>query len=113
MVLVAIAGLVMGGSAWGYRMWRLSSYYASLARMSQDKEDLFRNLGARLIHEAIPAAQTAGPGGQAAVSDEVVRLGQYAAKSSLLAEKYARLVRKYERAARYPWLPIEPDAPEP
>ena len=28
-------------------------------------------------------------------------------------ETYAALARKYERAARYPWLPVDPDPPEP
>ena len=29
------------------------------------------------------------------------------------SDHYAALQAKYERAARYPWLPIEPDRPEP
>jgi hypothetical protein len=29
------------------------------------------------------------------------------------ADYHAALRRKYERAARYPWLPVEPDPPEP
>ena len=29
------------------------------------------------------------------------------------ADYYAKLRLKYERAARFPWLPVEPDAPEP
>lgn len=29
------------------------------------------------------------------------------------AEYYSRLKAKYERAARYPWLPVKPDSPEP
>jgi hypothetical protein len=29
------------------------------------------------------------------------------------AEYFGRLARKYERAARYPWLPVPPDPPEP
>ncbi len=28
-------------------------------------------------------------------------------------EREDELARKYERAARYPWLPVEPDPPEP
>ena len=28
-------------------------------------------------------------------------------------EYNAARVRKYRRAARYPWLPVEPDPPEP
>jgi len=30
-----------------------------------------------------------------------------------LVPYYQSLRRKYERAARYPWLPVEPDPPEP
>ena len=26
---------------------------------------------------------------------------------------YTGIIQKYERAARYPWLPVEPDPPEP
>jgi hypothetical protein len=29
------------------------------------------------------------------------------------ADHHASLARKYEDAARYPWLPVEPDPPEP
>jgi hypothetical protein len=28
-------------------------------------------------------------------------------------DRYDTLKRKYEHAARYPWLPVEPDPPEP
>jgi hypothetical protein len=30
-----------------------------------------------------------------------------------VAERLSRLVEKYENAAHYPWLPVEPDPPEP
>ncbi len=30
-----------------------------------------------------------------------------------LVDRYLLLSRKYERAARYPWLPVEPDTPVP
>jgi hypothetical protein len=33
--------------------------------------------------------------------------------SDELIEYHTFLVEKYERAARYPWLPVEPDPPEP
>jgi hypothetical protein len=29
------------------------------------------------------------------------------------AERFGRVAEKYERAARYPWLPVEPDPPGP
>jgi uncharacterized protein HemY len=42
----------------------------------------------------------------AAFAPEAVRL-------SRLAGYHARLRAKYERAARHPWLHVEPDPPEP
>jgi hypothetical protein len=33
--------------------------------------------------------------------------------NAMRAAYHARMRRKYERAARYPWLPVEPDPPEP
>jgi hypothetical protein len=30
-----------------------------------------------------------------------------------LIDWHASMVRKYDHAARYPWLPVEPDPPEP
>jgi hypothetical protein len=35
------------------------------------------------------------------------------ASMTLRARRYALLKKKYARAARYPWLAVEPDAPEP
>lgn len=39
--------------------------------------------------------------------------GYDAANLRLRADYHARLKRKYERATRYPWLPVAPDPPEP
>jgi hypothetical protein len=36
-----------------------------------------------------------------------------AAKSKRIIDRYRSLQEKYERAARHPWLPVEPDPPEP
>jgi hypothetical protein len=36
-----------------------------------------------------------------------------AARDSRLATYRAAMVRKYRHAAGYPWLPVEPDPPEP
>jgi hypothetical protein len=35
------------------------------------------------------------------------------AYNRVLAEYSGKMRMKYERAARYPWLPVEPDPPEP
>jgi hypothetical protein len=34
-------------------------------------------------------------------------------RSEALADHHYRLMNRHARAARYPWLPIEPDPPEP
>ncbi len=36
-----------------------------------------------------------------------------AKKEDRLTDYHTHLKLKYERAARYPWLPLEPDPPEP
>jgi hypothetical protein len=33
--------------------------------------------------------------------------------NAAIRDRHARLKEKYRRAARYPWLPVEPDPPEP
>jgi hypothetical protein len=37
----------------------------------------------------------------------------YSDASPAVAEYHMKLVEKYEHAARYPWLPVEADPPEP
>jgi hypothetical protein len=78
MLVVILAGLVMGGCVWRYRMGERSNYYRGLAAVCKKKEYPYRS-----------------------------------ANSLTEAERFAALARKYERAARYPWLPVEPDPPEP
>lgn len=43
--------------------------------------------------------------------------GMYDSKVGRLSKRgiayHAAMARKYRRAARYPWLPVEPDPPEP
>jgi hypothetical protein len=103
MLVVAIAGLAMGGDDWGYRMWRLSRAYAGLAQYYESLEILHWNDG-MLSRQNSRGNDTAGS------RDEV---SAYMAHCAAKVVYYAALVRKYDRAARYPWLPVEPDAPEP
>jgi hypothetical protein len=44
------------------------------------------------------------------LNDYVRRRAEYLQRN---ADYHAQLARKYERAARYPWLPVEPDPPLP
>ena len=45
--------------------------------------------------------------------EEIMRLHRDYDRMMDRADHHASLVRKYEHAARYPWLPVEPDPPEP
>jgi hypothetical protein len=80
MLVVALAGLVMGSGVEGYKMWRLSGYYAARARKHENVAIRMRNGSARFKRQA---------------------------------DHHESMAVKYERAARYPWLPVDPDPPEP
>ena len=45
--------------------------------------------------------------------EEITRLHDDYGRMMDRADHHASLARKYERAARYPWLLVEPDPPEP
>lgn len=45
-------------------------------------------------------------------NDEIRLFVRAIERVSSSEEYHRRLKRKYERAARYPWLPVEPDPPE-
>jgi hypothetical protein len=45
--------------------------------------------------------------------EEITRLHDDYGRMMDRADHHASLARKYEEAARYPWLPVEPDPPEP
>jgi hypothetical protein len=53
---------------------------------------------------------------RAAYHEEIEKLAKAAAQvraNAAIRDRHARLKEKYWRAARYPWLPVEPDPPEP
>jgi hypothetical protein len=83
MLVVAVAAC----GAWGVKLWRLAREYAALAQMHTDWDSTYRWLPEK---------------------------PHWFAKSMVLKAYYHdAMARKWERAARYPWLPVEPDAPEP
>jgi hypothetical protein len=84
-LLLVVAVAACGG--WGVKLWRLSREYAEIAKMHREWEPTFRWL-----------------------PDKSLWLAEY----SISREHYHDpIARKYERAARYPWLHVEPDPPEP
>ncbi len=132
MVAVALAGLVMGGGVWSYRMWRLSRYYSGLAQAYNTGENMYRQIGAMnfdlaqvdekrslqlwspqfgaKLHKALREREekpTERHGRSAAGAHDVL------AQPKRTADYFAAVARKYERAARFPWLPVEPDPPLP
>jgi hypothetical protein len=95
MVTVAIVGPVAGIA----EMNRRSADYDRRARRYADRETLSRDLMATFAKPSRP---------------EVVELcREEYARNLAWAEQEERLKRKYRRAARYPWLPVPPDPPEP
>jgi hypothetical protein len=84
MIAVAMFGVVMGGIAYALRLERLRVHYHFRAVNLRMAEQSFRSPSYR---------------------DEVQDLAA--------AERLRRLAEKYEYAARYPWLSMEPDAKEP
>jgi hypothetical protein len=124
MVVVAIVALALGSTLWGLKMRRLARSYALRASMSKQLESKHRGLEARVtgaVQEIEELQQEIGEPGPvreepsfAAIGLDQMRLiSEYAAHSRRLADHHATLRRKYERAARYPWLPVDPDPPEP
>jgi hypothetical protein len=126
MVLVAAVALALGATVWGFEMRRLASSDALRARMHMQLETMHRGDEAKVlkatqeIEQLQKESDQEGPlldedtyASSAFVNDGMRRLSEVAARSRRLADHHAALKRKYERAARYPWLTIEPDPPEP
>jgi hypothetical protein len=99
MLVVAFAGLVMGSGVWGYRMWRQSGEYTIKAQSYT------------LLTYICGYPEELGQGTVEATIDTSGELQRQNLKKHV--ERWAALARKYERAARYPWLPVEPDPPAP
>jgi hypothetical protein len=90
MVVVALAGV----GVWEVKMWRLAREYALRAQNHQASQDAYRLAAAEVLSnpEMFERTQT-----------ETL---------SHSADQHAALAHKWERAARYPWLPVEPDPSE-
>jgi hypothetical protein len=90
MVVVAVVALLLGVVAILRRrthFQRLADYHAEAARQLRSSHGSAIHPGGAYVH--IPLTPPS------------------------LADYHENLAAKYERAARYPWLPIAPDPPEP
>jgi hypothetical protein len=102
MVAVAVIGLLVGG---GVRLKRRRDYFLSLARSHAQKMPSFTAEGKAL------RSRFGGTSGMS--GEEIVLLSRDFDRMMNRADHHAALRRKYEHAARYPWLPVEPEPPEP
>jgi type II secretory pathway component PulK len=105
---VVIAGVQMRARSKAYRQraessatseqyWRDGEY--NWSRTARRRDDQARTLPAGLQQEQLRQA-----------AKDCRALAQ---KNARLASYHAALLQKYERAASYPWLTVEPDPPRP
>jgi hypothetical protein len=128
MVIVALVAI----GAWGWRLVKLREDYRDKAKLHHsDAEaseldmrfvyaeiDLFDAMIEKL-REDIAKKPDSVPGPedlrrQLRDAQENLERARKALPVSIAATEHHRsLARKYERATLYPWLPVEPDSPEP
>ena len=96
MVVVAVVGTSVGAAMLAIR----SRTYAALAALHTKSE-----LECRRVVEAFK-----GRGFDGEIWSDAIA---YARRCRRLVPYHAALRHKYEHAARTPWLPVEPDPPEP
>ena len=102
MVVVAVIGLLVGG---GVRLKRRRDYFLSLARSHAQKMPSSTAEGKALRSRFGSTSRMSG--------EEILLLSRDFDRLRNRADHHAALRRKYERAARYPWMSVEPDPPEP
>jgi hypothetical protein len=90
LVVVAVVALAFAGEATRRRWVSLGSVYRKKATSFKEKA----------------SSERFGSGVAAGLSND-----QEKRKHEQTAEQYDALARKYERAARFPWLPVAPNAP--
>jgi hypothetical protein len=102
MVAVAAIGLMIGSGVW---LKQRRDYFLSLAQ-SHQKEVASSTARGKALKSRF--GSTSGMS-----NEEIMHL--YRADDLMMdrADHHAAMARKYERAARYPWLPVAPDPPEP
>jgi hypothetical protein len=102
MVAVAVIGLMIGG---GVLLKQRRDYFLSLAQSHQ------KEAASSTLRGAAYKWRLGGTSGMTV--EEIMRLHRVYDRMMDRADHHASLARKYERAARYPWLPVESDPPEP
>jgi hypothetical protein len=102
MIAVAAIGLMIGG---GVVLKQRRDYFLSLAQSHQKEVASSTARGNAL------KSRFGGTSGMTV--EEITRRHDDYGRMMDRADHHESLARKYEEAARYPWLPVEPDPPEP
>jgi hypothetical protein len=100
LIAVAVAGMVLGEGLMIQRRARLRATSARHAAQEQ-------------MWTTLAAAAGQRPSRRVDWSYRGVRRQTDQGRCRAAADYHARLARKYDRAARYPWLPVAPDPPPP
>lgn len=116
MIVVAMGALSLWGAMETRRLHRWSSYYRQRAANAQKGETEQRRRIARAVQAIRDLEVLLGenpPKGKDFFRRAIKSLKADIARRPEGVSYYARLRRKYERAARYPWLAVEEDPEEP
>jgi hypothetical protein len=101
-ITLAAIGLMIGG---GVLLKQRHDYFVSLAQSHQTEVDSSTARGKALKSRF---GSTSGM-----TNEAIMELHRDYERMTDRADHHASLARKYEHAAQYPWLPVEPDPPEP
>jgi hypothetical protein len=102
MIAVVAIGLIIGA---GVLLKQRRDYFLALVQSHQKEVASSTARGNAL------KSRFAGTPGMTV--EEITRLRGDYDRMVARADHHASLARKYEEAARHPWLPVEPDPPEP
>jgi uncharacterized membrane protein len=101
-VAVVVIGPMIGGGVTLIRQRR--DYFLTLAHSHQNE------VAASMTRVTALKARL---GNKSEMSSEVGQLYRDYERMRDRTDHHAAMAHKYEHAARYPWLPVEPDPPEP
>lgn len=119
MIAVAVVGLVAWGGIEVRRLGRLSSDYrrrassAALVRSALLKIHTAAEKLAPVVQETLESTKRYDPDEVPAIEQRLAGIISDRDKSAVEIDYWSNLQTKYEHAARYPWLPLEPDPPAP
>jgi hypothetical protein len=102
MAAVAVVGLMIGGGVW---LKQRRDYFRSLAQ-SHQKEVASSTARSEALKSRFGSTSERK-------IEEIMDLQRDYDQMLDRADHHASLARKYERAAHRPWLPVDPDPPEP